>query len=485
MVDKQNPFKPFITDFEVEAEKFLIKYGYEAALTTPQPINIRDIINRYTPLKIIDSENLSSDFSVQGIITFTSGIVQVYDWLEQEYVGFEVKEPTIFVDSDIVSDGYKNKVLAHEAFHWYKHRRYFVYQQSHSLGTGFAFRCTRRYSQEEFLPGWSDEETMEWQARKIAPMILMPRNALMNKARQFDNWEKGDILSPEKEQEALQEIANCFRVTKSMVAYRLRNLGYNISAVSIEGYSIPIREIHEKKTHYRIQRPDISLVEAFELYRSNKLFRSYINTGAFRYFKHGFTAIYQVRSADVPECLTFGDKLFPEKGMESPAGIMFHQNLSYSSKKTFTNTPQNAELLDTVSKFCNDFEQIHKRKAVNSVSANEMMFKYMQDAKWNTAIFQDKTLLAPMDYTRVQKPDHKFKMAAYVAMAVGLKLSITEFQNVIKQAGLSLKEGDKVDDAYTFVLTAMQGYDIDTCNDFLEQNGIGKLGTHTRNWGRV
>lgn len=30
--------------------------------------------------------------------------------------------------------------------------------------------------------------------------------------------------------------------------------------------------------------------------------------------------------------------------------------------------------------------------------------------KWNTRIFQDKTLLAPMDYTRVQDPNHIFKV---------------------------------------------------------------------------
>ncbi len=85
-----------------------------------------------------------------------------------------------------------------------------------------------------------------------------------------------------------------------------------------------------------------------------------------------------------------------------------------------------------------------------------------------------------MDYTRIQKPEHTFKLPAYVAMAVGLQLSVTEFQDAIKHSGLCLIEGDKKHDAYSFILSVMQGKDIDECNEFLESVGIEPLGTHTR-----
>ena len=91
---------PFIKDFEAEAERFLIKYGYEEALVIPKPINIRDIVTRYMSLEIIDSENLSSDMSVQGIIAFSKGIVEVYNWPEHAYEGYAVENPAIFIDAD-------------------------------------------------------------------------------------------------------------------------------------------------------------------------------------------------------------------------------------------------------------------------------------------------------------------------------------------------------------------------------------------------
>lgn len=41
-----------------------------------------------------------------------------------------------------------------------------------------------------------------------------------------------------------------------------------------------------------------------------------------------------------------------------------------------------------------------------------------------------------------------------------------------------------MDDAYSFILSVMQGKSIDECNDFLEEVGLQILGTHTRdeNW---
>ena len=71
-------------------------------------------------------------------------------------------------------------------------------------------------------------------------------------------------------------------------------------------------------------------------------------------------------------------------------------------------------------------------------------------------------------------------MEFLTAMAVGLGLTLDEFQKVIKQAGLSLIEGNHLDDAYSFILTAMQGKSIDECNDFLDEVGLQILGTHIR-----
>ena len=131
---ERNPFMPFIKDFEAEAEKFLIKYGYEDALVVPTRIDIRDIVTRCMSLEINETSSLSPDMSVQGIITFSKGIIQTYNWENRVYEGYEITTPTVFIDTDLINSGYVNILLAHEAFHWYKHRQYFVYQYTHGLG---------------------------------------------------------------------------------------------------------------------------------------------------------------------------------------------------------------------------------------------------------------------------------------------------------------------------------------------------------------
>ncbi len=480
MANKTNPFMPFIKDFESEAEEFLIRYGYEDALVVPQAIDIRDIVTRYMSLEIIDSENLSSDMSVQGIIAFSKGIVEVYNWTEHAYEGYAVEKPAVFIDADVINEGYINKLLAHEAFHWYKHRQYFVYQNSHNLGNEFAFRCNKKYSATDSESGWSDEEKMEWQARKIAPMILLPRNALIAKVSELSGWKKGDkILDRCSESKLFDDIAAFYHVTPYMVARRLYNLGFCVSEEALH-YSVSSKKTGGKIEKTYKQDIRITKEEAFELYRTNGLLREYLNTGMFAYRGIGIFTKIETRALDTADYLTFGERLVPVSDKNASGSIMFHKDQAFEKKKTFSNTPQNLATCDRMMARVTRFSEMHNRQATNSKTANEMLWSYMQDAKWNTSIFQDRTLLSPMDYTRIQRPDYIFKMPAYVAIAVGLGLSLQEFQGVIKQAGLCLKEGDKTDDAYSFILSVMQGQPIDECNDFLENVDVPKLGTHSR-----
>lgn len=481
----RNPFMPFIKDFEAEAEKFLIKYGYEDALVVPTRIDIRDIVTRCMSLEINETSSLSPDMSVQGIITFSKGIIQTYNWENRVYEGYEVTTPTVFIDTDLINSGYVNILLAHEAFHWYKHRQYFVYQNTHGLGDEFAFRCDTKYSVKDATDTWSDEQKMEWQARVIAPLILLPRNAVIAKVDELYSWRKCDsTLKADAEEKLIKEVAAFFGVTTYAVAKRLYDLGYSISEKAFNNYGLVKKHTGINRKIVHKQNIRISLKEAFEVYRTNPLFREYISSGLFFYRGIGFFARIELRGGNIQNHLTFEEHLVQTDTSKPKDGVMFHKDQSYETKKVFRNTPQNAAVFDRMSAYVKQYEDTHRRKSIYSKTANEMMWDYMVDAKWNTAIFQDKTLLSSMDYTRIQKPNHKFKKPAYMAMAVGLGLSLSEFQDVIKQAGLSLKDGDELDDAYSFILSVMQGRPIDECNDFLDEIGLRILGTHTRddNW---
>ena len=162
----KNPFMHYVPDFDKEAEDFLRKYECADAIDTPRPIPIRDIATRLMSLDIVDTEYLSFDGSVQGAIAFTRGIIDVYDWSTEQNIGYKVYHPTIFVDADILNLGRANNTLAHECFHWWRHRNYFNFKRTHENGAEFAFRCNNRISQFGSLLGgeWSNEDKMEGQA---------------------------------------------------------------------------------------------------------------------------------------------------------------------------------------------------------------------------------------------------------------------------------------------------------------------------------
>ena len=140
MPDELHRFRPYIEDFDEEATAFLRRYCPEV-LESPQPVPIRNIAIAKMNLDIVDTECLSPDGSIQGAIAFRSGIIDVYDWDSEEYVGYEVEYPTVFVDTDIANPGRIHNTLAHECYHWYKHRQYFLYAHTHQLQGGFGFRC--------------------------------------------------------------------------------------------------------------------------------------------------------------------------------------------------------------------------------------------------------------------------------------------------------------------------------------------------------
>lgn len=96
-------------------------------------------------------------------------------------MGFRVESPSIFVDSDIINVGRVNNTLAHECYHWWRHRNYFNFKRVHEQSTEFGIRCDKHMRKNVEKGRWTDVERMEWQARTIAPKILMPRTATKKK----------------------------------------------------------------------------------------------------------------------------------------------------------------------------------------------------------------------------------------------------------------------------------------------------------------
>lgn len=499
MAKASNPFMHYVADYEKEAEAFLTKYECADAIDNPRPIPIWDIATRLMSLEIIDTEYLSFDGSVQGAIAFTRGIIEVFDWSAEETIGYEVSQPSIFVDADITNIGRFNNTLAHECFHWWRHRNYFNYKRNHENGTEFAFRCNKTLSTTGSLiiGKWSDIDKMEWQAKTIAPKILMPRNAFKKKVDHSYQMLIED--NPNADQNAITErvinnVSEFFKVSKQSAAIRMFELGYVEAEAYCSGESnVSTEQLqHRKATQAKRHQRPISLLDAFKLYRENDLLRETLNTGAFcfaegyfvlndkRYLTdtgNGIKSMTSYAREHLAECtLDFAIKLIPDSFIHGTSQMMYRSDNVFNTESTYDANTQNTELFN----IAKDFEKRLKRAQATATTPAAWMKKRMDEEHWYESTFEDKTGLDKMNYSRVQGGVHNFTLRPLVAMGVGLGLDLSEMEEVLRLGGMSFKPGDKEQEAYKFLFTAFYGKDIDTCNDFLKEVNVTPLGTQQK-----
>lgn len=496
----KNPFIHYVQDFEKEAEDFLRKYECADAIDVPRPIPIRDIATRLMSLDIVDTEYLSFDGSVQGAIAFTAGIIDVYDWSTEQNIGYEVSHPTIFVDADILNLGRANNTLAHECFHWWRHRNYFNYKRTHENGAEFAFRCNNRISRFGSLLGgqWSDEDKMEWQAKTIAPKILMPRNAFKAKV---DATYKQLLEANKKANKhsvtasVLEVVSDFYEVSKQSAAIRMYELGYQEAEEYCGVDNTNNRSIHNSnrmgstaKYHLR----HISPVQAFKLYCENDLLKATLDTGAFHftegYFvfnddkyleftESGASKLTLYAKNHLTECaLDFSVRLVSDSLMHCQTSIMYRSDSVFREESSFESNTQNTELFNKAK----DFEKKLQRVQAKVLTPAAWMKQRMEEEHWHEYTFEEKTKLDKMNYSRVQGGTHKFSLRPLVAMGVGLSLDLSEMEEVLHLGGMAFQDGNREQEAYKYLFTAFYGKDIDECNAFIKEVDVTLLGTQQR-----
>jgi len=217
-------------DLDDVATEFLAEFCPEA-LVNPMPVPIRDIAKNQLGLRILE-RHITEDLSVLGMTCFQNGIAEIYDRENEEYREIKVRSGTIIVDPDTLRQrniGCMNNTIAHETFHWWKHRDYHILQKTLDKRVAKRYTCPAHELEASEDGNWTDEMWMEWQANNVAPRILMPVQAFMNKteeylaeARQHAKATNSILnLTP-----VIERLADFFVVSKQSVEIRLTETGY-------------------------------------------------------------------------------------------------------------------------------------------------------------------------------------------------------------------------------------------------------------------
>ena len=223
--------RPFIryTDLDNEAERYLREL-YPIALQMPIAVPVAQIAAEIG-LTMIAHEYLTEDFSIYGQMCFSDGVTDIYREESCEYVALEVKAGTMLIDPRTKwerNTGCFNNTVAHELFHWYRHRDYFKSQRRYSGAAIVATRCTQEQIEGNIkVNKKTDLDWIEWQASSIAPRILMPKDQFELVTMKSMDANKGRYRSGEAYfHQVVTDLASEFHVSRTSAAIRLKELGY-------------------------------------------------------------------------------------------------------------------------------------------------------------------------------------------------------------------------------------------------------------------
>jgi len=261
-------------DLEDEAEAFLERY-YPIALEKPTQVPIAEIAETMG-LDIVQGYRISDDFSVFGEICFSAGQVDTYDIFECEKGRLDVKRGTVIVDAYTYWErniGCVNNTIAHEVYHWYKHRLYAAVKQLLRKEKLIACRCPVGDVYPDKEDTWTDEQRMEWQANSMAPRILMPLRTFRIKVDElYEQYQYIDSpIKPIILTCVADDLSRFYGVSRQSALIRMIEAGYN-EAASVYQYD------KESGTHSYISTED-----AFHEYSNNEEFRKLIDSGLFAF----------------------------------------------------------------------------------------------------------------------------------------------------------------------------------------------------------
>lgn len=281
-----NGLVPIIYDDELDeyASKFLEEVS-PSALISPTRLDIASILK---------SNGITVHFAplenhVFGKTFFANDNVTVYDHtIDYNLINVKVTPGTIIINFDkhlgLNDDVYRNTVV-HELVHWFFHRNYFELRQL----LDNTYTCTTCYKSDS---EYENEEIsqMEYQARALAPRILMPKEMFLNKYREYEN--ELNSLDKYKKQSKnartktlISKLSAFFGASKASVKIRLCDLlDVNLDGINnfvdgsyIESFSFENGKLLKNQT-FVVNNDELS-----ELIQTNLLVRDSLFSGKLLY----------------------------------------------------------------------------------------------------------------------------------------------------------------------------------------------------------
>lgn len=499
------------------ASAFLEQHCQEALLT-PMPLPVEKLLSD-TKLSI-EHRSLSPDLDVFGCCVLLDGEVQIYDRTSKRYKTEFFKAGTLLIDGDsewAYSEGNKRNTLVHELLHWYKDKKYFeVLKMRAGEGIDISpIMC--RQSQFVFTPGKRTQrnqvEWPEWQAHRLTPRILMPKEMFRKKALEYIG--RG-IKSCD---EVVQELSDFFLVSRISAKIRLLEVGLRSEIEQLEDFSDVYTEIESRQELVALTKAD-----ALDLLLNNVVLQDWIESYGLVYvdgyfilplskylsIKNGEIHLTNYAKKHLYECALniCEQKLHkykhqPEElqcfavlyklGGGDERILVFLPGAQTEIRKTINKNYESAtdaELRAAYSKALDiaapDNEETEKALlrllGDEDKSLCDCLWFLIEKAGWKTGLdFYDNTHIHENYYGRIKNNKaNAMESDTLFAICVGLKLQMWIIEKIYNKSECKLHPYDEPDKTRIRIVRAFPALSIEDFNLMLTRRGLKELGTESK-----
>jgi len=216
---------------EKKADDILQKYKNGLLLTTPQAMDVDHFVEFHLKTQI-DFANLSQDGLTLGCTCFNNGVLMVWNDDRTKEIPLNVEKGWIFVDIESISEAVDGNselaerrvrfTIVHECAHLILHPR-FYYKK---LGVEIPKIECSVYRIEEWPthPPMSAEDIREWQANRLGAALIMPARTVKTLMAERLGVSVDELSPVYLSDGFIQGMADIYRVSKSAMSNRLRDL---------------------------------------------------------------------------------------------------------------------------------------------------------------------------------------------------------------------------------------------------------------------
>ena len=490
---------PYISKERLEAvaEDFLRRI-YPEALERPMPLPVLDVASRMG--LSVQPERLTKNMTVFGQMCFADCEVECYDHDQNQYVAKLVAQKTILYDPDVFmlrNVGCVNNTIIHECVHWDKHKKAFELQKlcNESLCT---IRC-RVVEGTKPDKRSSTTEWMEWQARALAPRILMPYKQAGIKAKeliaeykkQMNTDSVAEVIEP-----VILAMKDFFNVSIASAKIRMVDLGYE-EAMGVFEYSgnryVPAHSFAKGAIQQK-QTFTITMQDALFEYATNMDLRRILDSGKYlyvdshyclnspryiQYNEQGNAELTDYANSHIDECcLVFdlGASKNKEYGKQYYTECILYKHAAsqYNVEAKFKHNAQNDKVEQTAATIFSD--EIKETKAMYDKLPSCFSEALIMLMKWRGISERELADACLVDEKTIQRmrTGKSTALRSIIAVCVGLQLPPTISTELVRKAGHTLV-GDTDRIALSHILSCYYKNSIYECNELMEAADLQPL----------